>query len=47
MNEWVTELERECEVLRRENGWLRELVVGATGAAGAPLIPGLNFLPPG
>ena len=32
----VTELERECEGLRRENGWLKGLVVGVTGAgAGA------------
>ena len=29
----VAELERECEGLRRENGWLRGLVVGVTGAA--------------
>ncbi|KAF8902905.1 hypothetical protein CPB84DRAFT_1678405 [Gymnopilus junonius] len=29
----VTELERECEALRRENGWLKGLVVGVTGAA--------------
>jgi basic region leucine zipper protein len=27
----VTELERECEGLRRENGWLKGLVVGVTG----------------
>lgn len=27
----VTSLERECEGLRRENGWLRGLVVGVTG----------------
>jgi hypothetical protein len=33
----VTELERECEGLRRENGWLKGLVVGVTGAGvGAP-----------
>ncbi|KAL4067633.1 hypothetical protein J3A83DRAFT_3697133 [Scleroderma citrinum] len=32
----VMELERECEGLRRENGWLKGLVVGVTGAgAGA------------
>jgi hypothetical protein len=42
----VADLERECEALRRENGWLRGLVVGATGAAGAPLIPGLALPPP-
>jgi hypothetical protein len=29
----VNELERECEGLRRENGWLKGLVVGVTGAA--------------
>ncbi|KAK7043228.1 hypothetical protein VNI00_008582 [Paramarasmius palmivorus] len=29
----VSELERECEGLRRENGWLKGLVVGVTGAA--------------
>ncbi|KAG2349892.1 hypothetical protein BDR05DRAFT_955729 [Suillus weaverae] len=28
----VVELERECEGLRRENGWLKGLVVGVTGA---------------
>ncbi len=27
----LTELERECEGLRRENGWLKGLVVGVTG----------------
>lgn len=27
----VSELERECEALRRENGWLKGLVVGVTG----------------
>ncbi|KDQ55788.1 hypothetical protein JAAARDRAFT_37210 [Jaapia argillacea MUCL 33604] len=27
----VNELERECEALRRENGWLKGLVVGVTG----------------
>ncbi|CAA7261810.1 unnamed protein product [Cyclocybe aegerita] len=32
----VAELERECEGLRRENGWLKGLVVGVTGAAQAP-----------
>jgi hypothetical protein len=32
----VGELEKECEGLRRENGWLKGLVVGVTGAnAGA------------
>jgi Basic region leucine zipper len=29
----VNELERECEGLRRENGWLKGLVVGVTGGA--------------
>ncbi|KAJ6606552.1 hypothetical protein DFH09DRAFT_1353644 [Mycena vulgaris] len=32
----VNDLERECEGLRRENGWLKGLVVGVTGAAQAP-----------
>ncbi|KAG6900723.1 hypothetical protein C0993_003749 [Termitomyces sp. T159_Od127] len=32
----VNELERECEGLRRENGWLKGLVVGVTGAAQGP-----------
>ncbi|KAJ7632226.1 hypothetical protein FB45DRAFT_911848 [Roridomyces roridus] len=32
----VNELERECEGLRRENGWLKGLVVGVTGVAQAP-----------
>lgn len=32
----VTELERECEGLRRENGWLKGLVVGVTGAGATP-----------
>jgi len=31
----VVELERECEGLRRENGWLKGLVVGVTGASAA------------
>ncbi|KAJ8093489.1 hypothetical protein PM082_020346 [Marasmius tenuissimus] len=29
----VNDLEKECEGLRRENGWLKGLVVGVTGAA--------------
>lgn len=29
----VGELEKECEALRRENGWLKGLVVGVTGGA--------------
>ncbi|KAF9025347.1 hypothetical protein BDZ89DRAFT_83005 [Hymenopellis radicata] len=32
----VGELERECEGLRRENGWLRGLVVGVVGTAVEP-----------
>ncbi|KAF8629147.1 hypothetical protein AX17_005733 [Amanita inopinata Kibby_2008] len=36
----VSELERECEGLRRENGWLKGLVVGVTGAAQAPTVVG-------
>ena len=31
----VGELEKECEALRRENGWLKGLVVGVTGAGAA------------
>ncbi|KAI0695012.1 hypothetical protein C8T65DRAFT_666241 [Cerioporus squamosus] len=31
----VSELEKECEALRRENGWLKGLVVGVTGAGAA------------
>lgn len=33
----VGELERECEALRRENGWLKGLVVGVTGGTGMPI----------
>lgn len=46
----VGELERECEALRRENGWLKGLVVGVTGSvpgvapAEAAGMPG--FVPP-
>jgi hypothetical protein len=36
----VGELERECEALRRENGWLKGLVVGVTGAGAAPAMAG-------
>jgi hypothetical protein len=32
----VSELEKECEGLRRENGWLKGLVVGVTGGVSAP-----------
>lgn len=35
----VGELERECEALRRENGWLKGLVVGVTGGS-VPVGPG-------
>ena len=37
----VSELERECEALRRENGWLKGLVVGVTGGGtgGIPSLP--------
>ncbi|KAG8863508.1 hypothetical protein FRB96_008248 [Tulasnella sp. 330] len=33
----VGELEKECEALRRENGWLKGLVVGVTGGSGMPM----------
>lgn len=43
----VAELERECEGLRRENGWLKGLVVGVTGAAQGPNNgQGMNVTPP-
>ena len=32
----VNELEKECEGLRRENGWLKGLVVGVTGGVTGP-----------
>jgi len=32
----VSELEKECEGLRRENGWLKGLVVGVTGGVSGP-----------
>lgn len=35
----VSDLERECEGLRRENGWLKGLVVGVTGAAQGSVVP--------
>lgn len=41
----VVELERECEALRRENGWLKGLVVGVTGAA-AQTPSGQGLVPP-
>lgn len=37
----VASLERECEGLRRENGWLRGLVVGVTGG----VVPSMNDMP--
>ncbi len=39
----VSELERECETLRRENGWLKGLVIGVTGAAQAPVVGAPQF----
>ncbi|KAG8917401.1 hypothetical protein FRC00_013670 [Tulasnella sp. 408] len=46
----VGDLERECEALRRENGWLKGLVVGVTGGTGMPIAmpggPGLPTIPP-
>ncbi|KZT10906.1 uncharacterized protein LAESUDRAFT_734628 [Laetiporus sulphureus 93-53] len=37
----VSELEKECEALRRENGWLKGLVVGQVGSGtNAPLVAG-------
>jgi hypothetical protein len=44
----VNKLERECEDLRRENGWLKGLVVGVTGAAQGPTSTGVAVysLPP-
>ncbi|KAG9123758.1 hypothetical protein FRC07_014035 [Ceratobasidium sp. 392] len=41
LEERVTQLERECEGLRRENGWLRGLVVGVTGG----VVPAMNDAP--
>lgn len=45
----VSELERECEGLRRENGWLKGLVVGVTGVTGVggPPSAGSMLSPPG
>ncbi|KAG8985688.1 hypothetical protein FRB95_003030 [Tulasnella sp. JGI-2019a] len=45
----VGELEKECEALRRENGWLKGLVVGVTGGGGMPMsvtMPTGPMLPP-
>ncbi|KAL0956824.1 hypothetical protein HGRIS_002935 [Hohenbuehelia grisea] len=42
----VNELERECEGLRRENGWLKGLVVGVTGAAAQGPVTMPVTLPP-
>ncbi|KAG9076284.1 hypothetical protein FRC06_009594 [Ceratobasidium sp. 370] len=41
LEERVTSLERECEGLRRENGWLRGLVVGVTGG----VVPAMSDAP--
>lgn len=41
----VNELERECEGLRRENGWLKGLVVGVTGVAQGPVPPNTTPAP--
>lgn len=37
LEERLVELERECENLRKENGWLKGLVVGATTGDGVDL----------
>ena len=37
LEERVVQLERECESLRKENGWLKGLVVGATTGDGVDL----------
>lgn len=42
----VTSLERECEGLRRENGWLRGLVVGVTGGVVPTMSDALIAAPP-
>lgn len=42
----VSELERECEGLRRENGWLKGLVVGVTGAVQQAPPPAMAAVPP-
>lgn len=34
----VSTLEKECETLRRENGWLKGLVVGASATVGASVV---------
>lgn len=39
----VNELEKECEGLRRENGWLKGLVVGVTGVAAPPQLSSLDI----
>ncbi|KAB5593340.1 hypothetical protein CTheo_3258 [Ceratobasidium theobromae] len=41
LEERVASLERECEGLRRENGWLRGLVVGVTGG----VVPSMTDVP--
>ncbi|TRM62831.1 hypothetical protein BD626DRAFT_630490 [Schizophyllum amplum] len=39
----VGELERECETLRRENDWLKGLVVGVTGSVAPQGASGTNY----
>lgn len=39
----VSALEKECEGLRRENGWLKGLVVGVTGVAAPPQLSSLDI----
>lgn len=39
----VNALEKECEGLRRENGWLKGLVVGVTGVAAPPQLSSLDI----
>ncbi|KAF9653960.1 hypothetical protein BDM02DRAFT_1142939 [Thelephora ganbajun] len=39
----VSDLEKECEGLRRENGWLKGLVVGVTGVAAPPQLSSLDI----
>lgn len=39
----VSELEKECEGLRRENGWLKGLVVGVTGVAAPTQLSSLDI----
>ena len=39
----LTQLERECEALRKENGWLKGLVVGVTNEAAAATAAASNL----